>query len=159
MPPPARRDRGMTLIEVLVVVFIMGLVSGVAVLSLPERPGPQERAMRDVRQLLEGVHDRAILTGEVTGLEVTDTGFRVLSWTGQEWMPVRTTALDLPRGVHLEVVADDPRARSRRSGELDRIIFNPLGIAEPVRLALTYRARSWQFELTPEGDVVDVQKG
>ena len=40
----------MTLVEVMLVVFIVGLVAGVAVMTLPDRPAPHERALRDLGQ-------------------------------------------------------------------------------------------------------------
>lgn len=151
-----RADTGMTLVEVLVVIFIMGLVSAVAVMTMPQRPGPYERAVRDVRQALEAANDRSILTGEVIGLHPTERGFDVVGWTGEEWLPLPQSGFTLPRDVRLTILAPEGETRGRKK-ELDRIVFNPLGSTEPVLLELSHGVQSHRLELTPEGSVIDAK--
>lgn len=149
------REAGLTLVEVMMVVFIIGLASAVAVMTLPERESEGERAVREVRQVLQGVRDRSVLTGEVTGLYPTDTGLRIVSWTGTEWMAAPRGDIQLPQDVRVELLPPEVNGRAGREAP-EQIIFNPLGLAEPVRLSVSWRSLSRELTLTPEGDVVDV---
>ncbi|WP_290750606.1 GspH/FimT family pseudopilin [Henriciella sp.] len=148
-----RRDAGLTLVEILVVIFVMGLVSAVAVMTLPARETPYERAVREVQSALRDAQDRAVLTGEVIGVQPTEHGLDLLSWTGEEWLPLRADRLSLPDGVRLEVVgAEDDR---RDHDEIpQRIVFNPLGATQPVHLAVTWRTYAQRLTLMPDGEVV-----
>ena len=151
---PHTRQSGLTLVEVMVVVFVIGLVTSIAVLTLPSRDNAGERALKVVRQALQDAHDRSVLTGEVIGLHLTETGFRLVSWTGDEWLPIRRGNISFPRDVRVELLAaDETGAQSRKPPE--RIIFNPLGLAEPVQLSVSWRAFSQELTLTPDGDLVD----
>ena len=148
-----RRDAGLSLVEILVVIFVMGLVSAVAVMTLPARETPYERAVRDVETTLRDAQDRAVLTGEVIGVQPGPARLDLVSWTGQEWLPVRAGALSLPDGVALEVVPAEDNGR-RREDIPQRIIFNPLGAAEPVHVAVTWRTYAERLTLMPDGEVV-----
>ena len=49
-----RRDAGMTLVEVMMVIFIIGLATTVAVMTLPPRERPEARVLREV----EAAHEK-----------------------------------------------------------------------------------------------------
>lgn len=119
-PPGSERGRGFTLIELLVTLLIMGLLAGLASLSIG---GGAHRAARDeaerLYQLLAFASDEATLQGEEYGLVVEDDGYRVLrfdpateAWaeaTGKPWEPHA-----LPAGMRLELsLAEAPGARRR----------------------------------------------
>lgn len=150
-----RHDAGMTLVEVLLVVFIMGLIAGVAVMTLPSRDTPQEKALQTVRTAIEDVRDRAVLTGEVLGLRLGPGGFELVSWTGEEWLPTRVQpVMRLPQAVRISFAP----LEGKRGLEKDRpmaLVFNPLGVNEPIRLEISMGPETDLLEITPEGEVVD----
>ncbi len=64
-------DRGFTLLEVLVTLALMGILTGVAVLSVSGLSGQDQRVEREVQRLavrLEHHRDEAVLLGETRGL-------------------------------------------------------------------------------------------
>jgi hypothetical protein len=142
----------------MMVVFIIGLAASVAVMTLPARETTGDRALREVRQALQDAHDRSVLTGEVIGLHPTETGLTVVSWTGQEWLPVRGGDIALPEDVRLTLLPPETPGR-RREEAPERIIFNPLGAADSIELGVSWRSMSHRLAVTPDGEVVDATAG
>lgn len=149
-----RPDAGMTLVEVLMVVFIAGLVAGVAVMTLPQRESAHEKAVREVRQTVRDLRDRSLITGEVLGLAVTAQGLEVQRWTGESW---ETAARPLRLGgdVHITARPVGGRQTSDREDEEVLLVFNPLGTSDPVLLEVGTGPQRATLRLTPEGEVAD----
>lgn len=155
-----RNDTGMTLVEVLMVVFIAGLVAGVAVLTLPDRQSPHEKAVQKIRTALQDAQDRAVLTGEVIGLRPLEGRVEVLSWTGVEWQPSAHSRIALPENVRLEIRSKTQRGEDApRAGDPPFLIFNPLGVTEPVQVDVVQGALIHSLEITADGGVVDAARG
>lgn len=150
--PASQAQKGMTLVEVLLVVFIMGLVTTVAVMTLPERQDPYERALGQVQDTVDAIRDRSIMTGEVLGIAVNEDRLDVVNWTGSEWQPVARQGFRLPANAELEIVREKGERRS--DDEPSVIIFNPLGVTEPVRLDLRAGPLTFALRLTEEGKLV-----
>jgi general secretion pathway protein H len=120
MPTSVRgseRLRGFTLIEILVTLVIMGLLAGLAALSVG---GTAERAARDeadrLLQLLFYASDEATMQGEELGLLVEEESYRILrldpeteTWQAASEKPFGEHTL--PGGLTLEIeLGDAPRA-------------------------------------------------
>lgn len=157
-PHPRPKEAGLTLVEVMMVVFIIGLAASVAIMTLPARETVAERTVRHVKQALQDAHDRSVLTGEVIGLHPVEGGLRIVSWTGTEWLPSRRGDISLPQDVRVELIAPQERGRARREAP-EQIVFNPLGLAEPVLLDVSWRTYSHRLTLMPDGEVVDATEG
>ncbi|MEM5517711.1 prepilin-type N-terminal cleavage/methylation domain-containing protein [Henriciella sp. AS95] len=154
--PAYRCETGFTLVEVLLVVFIMSLITGVAVLTLPEREDPYEKTLAEVQQTISAIRDRSILTGEVLGVSIHDDRVSIVSWTGTEWQPTGRAGFDLPPNAELEIVRE--RGARRSSDGPSVIVFNPLGVTEPVRLDLRAGPLTFALKLTEDGDLVEANE-
>jgi general secretion pathway protein H len=115
--PRTRNDAGFTLIELLVTLVIMGLLAGLASLSVG---GSATRQARDeaarFHQLLGFASDEATLQGEELGLRVEEDGYSVLRFDpeNETWMPMPPTerqfaAYTLPGSVRLELTITETR--------------------------------------------------
>ena len=93
----------MTLVEVMVVVFIIGLTSSLGILTMPERADPAERATDDFARDVRQVADRAILTGRVQGIDLTDEGYGIAQWNGQ-WMTAPTRISNRAGPIQMRVI-------------------------------------------------------
>ncbi|MDN5862501.1 MAG: type II secretion system minor pseudopilin GspH [Salinisphaera sp.] len=86
----ATRGRGFTLLEVLVVAFIIAIIAGFAILSIDTRAGAdrlQQEATR-LRALMQIASEDAVLFGAEIGLDLTDNGYRFVRLEADGWTPI-----------------------------------------------------------------------
>lgn len=111
---PLALSRGFTLLEVLVVVFLVGIVSGIAMLGI--NAGGDERRVRDESDrlvaLLLQVGNEAVMQNQEYGLKITDKGyvFLCLDEGKQRWQPCRgddtLRERTLPEGLEIHVLRE-----------------------------------------------------
>lgn len=115
---------GFTLLELLVVLTLIGVISGLAVLSV-DLAGPDRVVEEEIRRLallLDEQCEEAILDSRELGLRLTSDGYRFSQWTGEEWAeylsPPTFRNHRLPGGFHwrlelegAEVLIEDDPAR------------------------------------------------
>lgn len=118
MPVPAckatRISRGFTLLEVLMVVLLVGIISGIAMLSLS--PGGAERKLQDesdrLATLLQQAADEAVMQNQEYGLKITGNGYRFLCLdeVKQRWKPCKNDQTfrerEMPEGLEVHVLRE-----------------------------------------------------
>lgn len=105
-------QRGFTLLEVLMVVLVVGIISGVAMLSL--NPGGAERHLQEesdrLAALLAQASDEAVMQNQEYGLKITDKGyyFLCLDEVKQRWKSCPDTGSfrerELPEGLEIHLL-------------------------------------------------------
>lgn len=107
------RRNGFTLLEVMVVLLLIGILTGFAVLSV-RGVSEDERLAEEARRLaalLEFNHQEAVLGGEERGVHFEENGytFMILNRT-KEWVPVQDSPLltrhQLPRDFNIDLWVD-----------------------------------------------------
>lgn len=123
--PGSDASRGFTLIEILVTLVIMGLLAGLAALSVG---GTAERAARDeaerLHQLLSYASDEATMQGEELGLLVEEGSYRILRLDPEteKWQVASEKPFEehtLPEGLVLDVELRDAPEAARRTPDPD----------------------------------------
>ena len=103
------KQRGFSLLELLVVIFIIGLMSGVAVLTLPGKDGEallrEERA--ELMNSLRSARSEAVFSGRSLGLLWGGNSGRYMSLTENGWQAVSigplSRKLELDSSVRAEI--------------------------------------------------------
>ena len=103
------RQGGFTLLEIVVVVMLVGIITGFAVLSLGTDP-VKDQVSNEGRRLaaIIGHHrDLAMLRLEQRGVLVSETGYRVLRLREEKWEAVADRSVsnrsELPAGLELQL--------------------------------------------------------
>lgn len=126
------REGGFTLVEVLMVVFIIGLSAGLVVLTLPSRDSAQLIEAKAFAQDIQRVQDVAILTGRPTGIRLRERGYDVVEWRNDVWSTA-PGGRTFPASTGIDV-RDDLIARPDDWPEL---VFDPT----TVNTAMSFRIR------------------
>lgn len=94
-----RANRGLTLMELLVVLVIIAVVAGFAVLATASLGGdtPQERTARRVAALVQLASENAVMEGRQYGLEIKPHTYRFFLYDGTTWQPITGDPTFRPR--------------------------------------------------------------
>jgi general secretion pathway protein H len=123
------RDRGFTLVELLIVLTIIGLVSAAVVLALPDPRGSLVDEAERFAARAHAAQERAITDARPIAIRVTSSGYGFDRRERGEWKPL---AGDL---FGDRAWSEGTRA-SLGSQAAQRLAFDTTGATEPTRLLL-----------------------
>ena len=160
---PGSSERGLTLVEVLVVVGVMALMTAVVVTTVPPATSEAEAAARDLSREVTALADEAVTRGRTLGLSAED-GLEVLTYT-DEWRTDRT--LPLTRDLRVAVEAADellppdemptgtlviyrpPGDEAEEAPPPPPVLFGPTGEVTPFVLRVEDRREAWTVTVGP----------
>lgn len=134
-----RRNRGFTLLELLVVLVLLGIITTLAVLAMGSG-GLNRKLEQEGRRfiaLIDLAGDEAILHGRELGIDFNQTQYRFLSMVEGEWLPYRDDkifrARNLPDTASYKLFIDglpvglpEQFDLKRENGEADSLSAPPL---------------------------------
>src|SRR5262245_26497570 len=141
--PPCRRraQQGFSLVELMVVIFIIGIAVTAVVLAMPDPGGSLQGEAERFAARAKAARDSAIVEARPVALLVGSGGYDVARRSGGEW---RVTAHhEWVRGTEVET----------SGGQGGRIRFDSTGIAEPLNLVLRRGDNQVGVTIGPDGNV------
>ena len=139
------RERGFTLVELMVVLVIVGLVSAAVVLAMPDPRGALRGEALRLAARADAARERAMMDNRPVALVLREGGYGFEWRSDGEW---RTIA-------ERPFVAQDWSEGTRASidGGESRIVFDSTGFAEPARLRLARGKEEAQVEVVDGGRI------
>lgn len=151
-------QKGFTLLELLVVVFLIGLISGVAVLSVSSVDGGRrlELEAQRIGHLFSLASQEAILQARPIGVVLDNRGYRFLIAGVDEWVKLESAEplanRELPTNWRLEQTRGGYVSSAASEGESEtkvvpHIVFYPTGQVSPFELWLHDTATDAGFRI------------
>ena len=143
----AKRRAGFTLVELMVVVTIIGLMSGLVVLNLPEtRPSLSAEAETFGARLLRA-REEAVLTGRTVEVVITPEGYTFVQRRGLERRPLTD------RPFKAERWEAETQVAVQGAGAPSPVIFDSTGGADAVEVLLERDAERTRVTVDGAGEV------
>ena len=155
---PAKLSRnGFSLVELLVVVFVMGLLAGAVVLSLPG----DSRVMRDEAERFAArtvaARDEAISSARPVALVVGSAGYYFEARSDGGWQPLdpgRFGLVSWKDGTAAGVAGVAGDGATPGAAERQRLVFDPVGLASSEgRLSLRRGGDTLSVQISRDGTV------
>lgn len=146
-------ERGMTIVEVLMVVFIIGLTAGIVTLTIPQRPTEEQAGAQTFARVLREAQDQAILSGQPIGLRLSENGYALVQWRQDLWLPQGRPEV-LPR--QMEIIHLDEQAPDR--GSWPDLVFDPTGVVQVAEFQLRGAGVRIDISIDETGGVTLVER-
>jgi len=146
----SRSEAGISLVEVLVAVFIVGLMSSLVVLTIP-RDAPAERKFAGaLGDIIRDSIDRSVLRGVPVAIDIRNNVIRVHDWKGSGWNVDSSFKFEIDdKIVAQQIEPYDPY----RAEEKPELICDPTGLVSPAVFRITGASERWEVIVTESGDV------
>jgi len=155
--PASLSRNGFSLIELLVVVFVMGLLAGAVVLSLPG----DSRVLRDEAERFAArtvaARDEAISGARPVALVVGSAGYYFEARGDRGWQPLDPSRFGLvawKKGTTASVASGAGEGATPGAAERQRLVFDPVGLASSEgRIALQRSSGKLAVRIARDGTV------
>ncbi|MEX0941848.1 MAG: type II secretion system minor pseudopilin GspH [Pseudomonadales bacterium] len=154
-----RRAQGFTLIEILVVVFIVTILAGVTVMNLPQfaRTGNLDTEARRIKVLLEMAREEALLQATELGFKPDKDGYLFFvydeaagRWSGMTERPFQPRQLDEAVTLALRV-EDNEFVLGDEGRDMPPILLLSSGETTPFELTIGMRSGESSKTLVSDG--------
>ena len=139
------RVSGFTLVELLVVLVIVGLVSGAVVLAMPDPRGSLVAEAERFAARAHAAQERAVTDNRAVALRIGGDGYAFERRSDGEWAPLEARPFGQVAWRRETVAVLVP--------EGERIVFDATGFAEPARLTLARGGEQVAVEIEGGGTV------
>lgn len=155
-----KRQSGFTLIEILVVLFIVAIMSGIVVAHLPRmaRSGNLDTEARRLKELLAMAKQNALLEANEYGFKPEHTGyeFYVYDDLAQKWTPLTKRPFQkrqLPDGLVIEATVEDSqlKLKSENKHSAPPILILSSGETTPFHLTISMPSAGRSRTLVADG--------
>ncbi|EEX3423901.1 type II secretion system minor pseudopilin GspH [Escherichia coli] len=159
-------ERGFTLLEIMLVIFLIGLASaGVVQTFATDSESPAKKAAQDFLTRFAQFKDRAVIEGKTLGVLIDPPGYQFMQRRQGQWSPVSSTRLSaqvtVPKQVQMLLQPGSDIWQKEYALELQKeakkktpqIRFSPFEPATPFTLRFYSAAQNacWAVKLAHDG--------
>ena len=159
-------ERGFTLLEIMLVIFLIGLASaGVVQTFATDSESPAKKAAQDFLTRFAQFKDRAVIEGQTLGVLIDPPGYQFMQRRQGQWLPVSATRLSaqvtVPKQVQMLLQPGSDIWQKEYALELQKeakkktpqIRFSPFEPATPFTLRFYSAAQNacWAVKLAHDG--------
>ena len=143
-------DAGFSIIELMVVVFVIGLVASFIVLSAPRQGSDLVRNTERVASLLSQASDEAVVSGNAYGAVFEGNTVQIVRRDDGIWNRSATGVVHLPAELSVSRVSGGDQARPDAAPD---IWFDPIGMTTPARIEVSDGRQIGFISIRADGSV------
>jgi len=156
------QSRGFTLIELVMSLFILGLVTATVVWTVPSARSPAFEEASRLAATLNAAQDQSIISGETFGVALEVQSYTFYRYRRGAWETIKDNAALRTRTLASEVQLTPWRGAAQRTQNEDRvdnaadlpsIFFSPVGIPPVFSVIVSDRTNSVSVRTTPSGQI------
>lgn len=144
-----RCERGLTLIEVLLVVFLVGLGATMVIMTLPTRPSADVETVEQLASDLDRMRRDAIYSGQPVGIRFDGAGYSTSRWLDGRWGP-RHRSEPLSYGQSFQFVGTQ---KEPPSDAWPDYIFDPTGVGAVGQIDYSGTRADYRIHIDVNGEV------
>ena len=150
--PNGFSPNGFSLVELMVVLFVIALLAGAVMLSMPDRSGGLRREAERFAARTMAARDEAIVSAAPVAVIAGPAGYYFERRVEGQWTPLdgrSLAAMDWEEGTSVALAGQGRDAPANR-----RVIFDSLGLAsEDMRLTLSHGGNRMVVTLRRNGEI------
>jgi general secretion pathway protein H len=149
------KQAGFTLVEVLMSMLIIGLMTGVVVLNLPDGEDPWESQARKLASKFQIASQSAMISNQTIGIHLNKNGYEIVRFVGGEWVRIESTEFNTDIPITIELLQNGAKIDLKEADKSDVpvIRYDATGLATPFELTIDGYGRSMEFIGGPEGSL------
>lgn len=155
-------QRGFTLIEILVVIFIIGIVTGVGLLTISHNENREIKTFAtELTQMVSMAEEQAMLQPEVMGVSINPLAVSFSSLKKDRvtekttWLPIHDNGLSyykIPENIEVSLQMDGKLVKLDRGSNIPQIIFSTNGDVTPFVMYVGKRGHKPQYAISTDAD-------
>ncbi|NNC38118.1 MAG: prepilin-type N-terminal cleavage/methylation domain-containing protein [Hyphomonadaceae bacterium] len=155
------KQAGFTLVEVLMSMLIIGLMTGIVVLNLPEGDDPWEDQARELASKFQIASQSAMISNQSIGIKISKQGYEIVRFVAGDWVEIEGSEFSGDIPISIELVQNGAKIdlKAAAKTEVPVIRYDATGLATPFELTIDGYGRSMQFVGGPDGTVELVLDG
>ena len=144
---PRRRELGFSLVEIMVVLVIIGLMSGMVVMTLPKRKPPLDGQMQELTRQINAIASEALISGSVMAAGFSTNGYVFYRYGQGEWSIImKSEWINIPKITLQKTGVTLPLTEQ----VVPMLLFEPTGLSSV--FTLTCIGKGGQYALFSKGD-------
>ncbi len=153
--PIPRKTAGFTLVEILAVLMIIGLMTGVVVVSLPPPPDPLIKQGQELKSDIAGAAEAAVIRQKPYGVILHKNSVDIVRYQNGLWQTVRPISMETVGHPTLHLLQNGLAVDLEKAEKLGipLIRFDATGLATPFELRLESGAKRYILRGSVDGSL------
>lgn len=128
------KSDGFSLIEVLIVLFIIGLMSSAVILFMPQSSSDLDLQAKKLSHGFNALIHDSLVSGRATSFGFSDNGYAFYTFINNQWE--ETTSTEWPEGLNFEMYQSGKKLDIPEN-TIPIFLFKPNGLITPFRLKIS----------------------